>query len=118
MIDMTFLLLVFFMITSTLTDQDKKKTIDLPEASAAIMPDDLSNRDIINIDAAGDYFVGDRRMDKEEMRRYLDMRFEEFPPLKIYLRADQNTPASKTGEFMDMATAAGATNVIFGVLND
>ncbi len=118
MIDMTFLLLVFFMITSTLTEQQVKKDIRLPTAAASITPDDLSNRDIINIDGDGDYFIADRKVTKDEMKAYLKMRFEVQPPLKIYLRADKDTPAKITGEFMDMATDAGATNVIFGVLND
>ena len=39
-------------------------------------------------------------------------------PYVIYLRADKNTPAKKTGEFMEMATEAGVDRVIFGVLND
>tara|TARA_R110002096_G_scaffold292391_1_gene486902 strand:+ start:8353 stop:8760 length:408 start_codon:yes stop_codon:yes gene_type:complete len=118
MIDMTFLLLVFFMITSTLTEQKVKKDIRLPEAKASITPDDLSNRDVINIDGNGDFFIADRKVSKDEMMVYLKKRFEVHPPLRIYLRADKDTPAKVTGEFMDMAAEAGATNVIFGVLND
>ena len=49
MIDMTFLLLIFFMVTSKLSKEQVKIDISLPTASAARIPDDLSNRDVINV---------------------------------------------------------------------
>jgi len=118
MIDMTFLLLVFFMIASTLTEQKIKMDIRLPEASAAVLPEDVSTRDIINIDEQGDYFLGEARASKEQVRAYLEKRYGVNTPYMIYLRADRRTPAQKTSEFMEMATEAGVDRVVFGVLND
>jgi biopolymer transport protein ExbD len=118
MIDMTFLLLIFFMVTSKLTKEQIKMDIRLPRASAAVIPTDLSNRDIINIDAEGTYFVGDLPVTKGELQGYLIERFRNNPPLKIYLREDKDTPAKKTKELMRMAAEAGAVEVIFGTLKD
>ncbi|MFV1995144.1 MAG: ExbD/TolR family protein [Verrucomicrobiales bacterium] len=114
MIDMTFLLLIFFMVTSKLSKEQIKLDIDLPTASAAVMPVDLGNRDIINIDGQGVYYVGNDAVSKEEMAAYLVKRFKNFPPLKIYVRADRETPAKQVKEFMRMATEAGAVEVIIG----
>ncbi|WP_082408228.1 ExbD/TolR family protein [Verrucomicrobium spinosum] len=50
MIDMTFLLLIFFMVTTKMSKEQVKLEVALPTASAAIQPEDLSNRDIVNID--------------------------------------------------------------------
>jgi biopolymer transport protein ExbD len=118
MIDMTFLLLIFFMITSTLTEQKVKRDIDLPEASAAVLPEDDSKRDVINIDGAGQYFIGDVAADKEAVMAYLKQRYGKNTPYMIYLRADKDTPAKLTSEFIDMAAEAGVDRVVFGVLND
>lgn len=118
MIDMTFLLLIFFMVTTTLSNEQVKMDVKLPTAESAVIPIDLSDRDVINIDENGAYFIANDRVTKEEMAAYLKKRFENFPPLKIYLRADANTPAEKITEFMEMATEAGAVNVIFGTLNE
>ena len=74
MIDMTFLLLVFFMITSTLTEQKVKKDIVLPEASAAILPEDPSKHDIINVDAEGNFFIADKLVSDDELMAYLKKR--------------------------------------------
>ena len=43
MIDMTFLLLIFFMVTSHLTDMDVSIPVGLPEAELGVTPDDRSN---------------------------------------------------------------------------
>ena len=114
MIDMTFLLLIFFMVTSKLSKEQIKLDIDLPVAAAAVIPSDLSNRDIINIDGNGVYHVGNDPISKEGIEAYLKQRFIAFPPLRLYVRADRNTPAKKIKEFMKMAAEAGAVDVIIG----
>ena len=114
MIDMTFLLLIFFMVTSKLSKEQIKLYIDLPVAASAVIPVDLSNRDIINIDGAGIYYVGNDPVSREDMAAYLKQRFENFPPLRLYVRADRNTPAKQIKELMKMAAEAGAVDVIIG----
>ncbi len=114
MIDMTFLLLVFFMVTTKISKEQVKMDVRLPVASNAEIPNDLTNRDIINIDSNGFYFVGERPYTTKEMGDYLKQRFINFPPLRIYVRADHQTPAKKIKELMRLASEAGAIDVIFG----
>ena len=114
MIDMTFLLLIFFMVTTKITNEQVKKDIALPTAISAKQAEDLSNRDVINLDDTGALWVANRQVSDEEMKTYLASRFKVNPPLKLYLRADKNTPAKRIREFMKMASEAGAINVIFG----
>ncbi len=114
MVDMTFLLLIFFMVTSKITNEQVKKDIALPTAISAIQAEDLSNRDIINLDENGALWLSSRQLSDEDMQAYLKNRFKVNPPLKIYLRADKNTPAKRIRQFMKMASEAGAINVIFG----
>jgi len=114
MIDMTFLLLIFFMVTTKISKEQIKVDIKLPIASNGIIPSDLSNRDIISIDGDGQYFIGQEPATREELSNYLKKRFEVVPPLKIYVRADKNTPGKKIKELMRIASEAGALNVIFG----
>ena len=114
MIDMTFLLLIFFMVTTKISKEQTKVDINLPSASTAILPKELSNRDIISIDHTGAYWIGQRAVEKKELSDYLKQRFIDYPPLKIYVRADATTPGRKIKEFMKLASEAGAINVIFG----
>jgi biopolymer transport protein ExbD len=118
MIDMTFLLLVFFMVTTKISKEQVKVDIKLPTASNAVIPADLSDRDIVSIDGGGNYFVGQRPVDKKELTEYLKERFKNVPPLRLYVRADAKTPGRQVKELMKIASEAGAINVIFGTYQD
>jgi len=114
MIDMTFLLLIFFMVTQKITEQQLNVPVKLPVAISAVAPE-RTERDVINIDGEGNYYIGDKLATKDDVLAHLQVKFEDYPPLQIYLRADQNTPTKKIREFVEMATAVGAIDLIFGV---
>ena len=118
MIDMTFLLLVFFMVTTKISKEQIKVEIKLPIASNAVIPKDLSDRDIISIDSKGQYFIGQKPASKKQLTAYLKQRFKDFPPLRLYVRADARTPGKQIKELMAIAAEAGAINVIFGTYQD
>jgi biopolymer transport protein ExbD len=102
------------MVTTKISKEQIKEEVKLPVASNAIIPEDVSNRDIISIDAQGRYFIGQEIADKKRLGEYLKKRFENTPPLRLYIRADQKTSGKKIKEIMKMAADAGAVDVIFG----
>jgi biopolymer transport protein ExbD len=118
MIDMTFLLLVFFMVTTKISKEQIKVDIKLPVASNAVIPDDVADRDIVSIDGDGNFFIGQRPATKKELTEHLIERFKNYPPLRLYVRADAKTPGRQIKELMKIASEAGAINVIFGTHRD
>jgi len=114
MIDMTFLLLVFFMVTTKISKEKTSVQVRLPVATSAVVPSDVSNRDIVSLDEKGNLYIGDRPVDKKELQAWLKQRFIDYPPPQIYIRADSKTPAKKIKEIMRFASEAGAINIIFG----
>ncbi len=118
MIDMTFLLLVFFMVTTKISKEQVSVDLKLPTAANATIPDNLSDRDIISIDSHGQYFVGQQPADKKQLTAHLKTRFKNTPPLRLYVRADANTPGKQIKELMKIASEAGAITVIFGTYKD
>ena len=118
MIDMTFLLLIFFMVTTKISKEQLNVEIKLPTAANASIPDELSNRDIISIDKDGTYYIGQNPADKKELTAHLKERFKVTPPLRLYVRADKNTPGKQIKDLMRIASEAGAVNVIFGTYQD
>ncbi len=118
MIDMTFLLLVFFMVTTKITQDQMKMNIALPVAFAAKQPDDLSGRDIINVDETGQIFTGERPVTAAELKTYLKQRLIDVPPLRIYVRADANADVKIIKQIMSACAEAGAVEVIFGSLRE
>lgn len=116
MIDVTLLLLFFFMLSGKLTKNAKMMNIKVPQASAVKSPDNEGDRDVINIDENGQLFAGNTPVNKKELTTHLQQRFKNYPPLKLYIRADAHTPAKQVKEVMAIASEAGAIEVIFGVL--
>ena len=114
MIDVVMLLLFFFMLTGKLTKGQKLMNINLPRAQAAVVPEDLSGRDVVNIDENGQYTASERKMDLRELKAYLKQRLIDVPPLIIYVRADAKTPAKQIKDVMKACAEAGAIQVIFG----
>ena len=117
MIDMTFLLLIFFMVTHRISEQELSVPIRLPLAATAAAPGRME-RDVVNLDGAGNYHIGDRPATAQEVMAHLRERFRDSPPLQIYLRADKDTPSKRIREFVEMAAEAGAIDLIFGVHGD
>jgi biopolymer transport protein ExbD len=115
MIDVTLLLLFFFMLTGKLTKSAKLFQINVPTASSGNVPREMGDRDIINIDENGQLFSGDQPLTSKQLAVYLKKRFENYPPLKLYVRADARTPGKQIKEIMKIAADAGAIEVIFGV---
>ena len=116
MIDITFILLIFFMVTTKLTNELPSVPIDLPTARSGVIPENASGRDILNLDGSGQIFIGDKPATMKELKGYLKQRLKDFPPLVIYVRADAKTPAKQVREIMKACAEAGAIEVIFGAL--
>lgn len=112
MIDMTFLLLIFFMLTSTITSQQVQENVRVPVAPSAVMPEDASGRLILNISSEGVYFLEQLRIGEEDLGEALRTRFERNPRLVLYLRADRQVPARHIKQVVRVASEAGAARVI------
>jgi biopolymer transport protein ExbD len=115
MIDVTLLLLFFFMLSGKLTKDTRMLDINIPLAVAGKTPEEMGDRDVINIDEHGQLFAGNHRVTANELMIHLKERFKNYPPLKLYIRADARTPGRQIKEVMRLASEAGAIEVIFGV---
>lgn len=116
MIDLTLLLLFFFMLAGKITKSEKLLEIKVPNAASGKIPADEGDRDVVNIDGQGQLFSGSRAVTTKELATHLKERFKHSPPLKLYVRADAATPGKKIKEVMAIASEAGAVDVIFGVI--
>ncbi len=116
MIDMTFLLLIFFMLTSTVTNLKVKQDVKVPVAPSAVVPKDASQRLLINIDAKGELFLGDQPITEKALAAELNRQFKDNPPLQLYVRADRAVEAKRIKTVVRLATEAGAVKVILATL--
>lgn len=115
MIDMVFLLLVFFMTVSSLAQADRARQVDLPESAKSDVPeaDELSGRGTISIDAAGVIYLGVTPVSLEEMQATMKTALRANPALRIHLRADQATPYTEIKKILKACAEVGAHDVIY-----
>ncbi len=117
LIDVVFLLLLFFMVSTTF-DRQAVLQVDLPDASAVDAPTDLPEGLELVIDANGFMFLNDRQLlDSEE--RTIKAAFYEAAgddrDLPLILRADRETPHHFVVTVMDVAAQLGFSNLSIAI---
>jgi len=113
MIDMVFLLLVFFMCVSTLANAERAVELDLPESYEAKVPEDLSGRGLISVEADGTIHLGPEIIAPGHLVDRLRERMGGAPAMRFQVRADRATPYRHIEEVLRACAEAGASDVIY-----
>ena len=113
MIDMVFLLLVFFMTVASVAKSQRQIELELPESEESIVPVDASGRGILSVDAAGAYFIGDQPHTLESIQSAIRMRIQSDPTTQVQVRADQATKYAAVQRLLKAAAEAGAYEIIY-----
>jgi len=117
LIDVVFLLLIFFMVSTTFEQQSKLK-IELPQASAA-KTEQQPDAVVIAIDARGRYFVNDRQLVNSQLstlKSALQKTVGDKRDTPLILRADAKTPHQSVVMAMDAAAQLGLTRMSIATL--
>lgn len=113
MIDMVFLLLVFFMTVSTLAQADRRVKLELPESASSDIPEDLADRGTISLDAEGQIYLGTQPQTLEAMQAAIKTSLSDNPELRIHVRADRATPYHDIKQVLRSCAEVGAYEVIY-----
>jgi len=111
--DMAFLLLIFFMVTTTFP-QERPMRMPWPEAEATEKLDE-QRRNILNIfvNEQGQIFINDRLTPVDQVSNVVAPLYAENRRLLISLRADRNTPYSVIYNIQEEMQEAGALRLTF-----
>ena len=112
LIDVVFLLLIFFMVSTTFEKKSKLK-IDLPEASSEAVKQEVDTI-VIGIDAKGRYFLNDRQLVNTQiqtLKAALMKMVGDKKDVPLVLRADAKTPHQSVVIAMDAAAQLGLTRM-------
>ncbi len=118
MIDMVFLLLIFFMVASHLTKLDRTP-VELPVATRSTIPEGVHGRKMITIrshDQTGedvDILMNLKEIDVASIRPYIENLLAENSDAEVYLRADRYAKHKHVKEVMAACAEGGVANVIF-----
>jgi len=117
LIDVVFLLLIFFMVSTTF-DKQAKLNIVLPEASSA-KQEQQAEAIVVAIDASGNFYINDRQLVNAQARTLKlalvkVMGNRKNPP--VILRADAKTTHESVVRVMDTLAQMGLTKLSIATL--
>ena len=108
MIDIVFLLMIFFLVASKLDEADRSIDVVLPQAAAAKPLTSRPREFVINIDRAGNYFAGARPVRLDDLQQLLRQAAADNPQRQtVIVRADEETAHKFVVGAMDACVQAG-----------
>ena len=112
LIDVVFLLLIFFMVSTTF-EQQSRIQIELPEATATAAETENETLEIV-IDAQGRYFIGERQVVNSEVKTLksaISKAVDGRESLTVIIRSDASTPYQAVITALDATSQLGLTQI-------
>ena len=108
LIDVVFILLIFFMVSTTFQRESEIK-IELPEASSKPVEENEKSLEIL-IDVEGHYFIDGQQVvntELETLKTAIQKFLGEQTEMPVVIRADRNTPYEAVVRAMDATAQLG-----------
>ena len=112
LIDVVFLLLIFFMVSTTFEHQSRIQ-VELPEASAEPTTPDDESLEII-VDAQGRYFIGEEQVLNTQLKTLkaaIAKVIGDRSDMPVVVRADANSPHQAVVTVLDATSQLGLTRI-------
>ena len=110
LIDIVFLLLIFFMVTSQF-DVASGVRIRLPKVEKKIL-DHEKNKITLVIDKSGQTYFEGKKVDMETLKQDLETSVREMGIVQVILQADKDVAHGHVVRIMDLAKTAGADSIL------
>jgi len=117
LIDVVFLLLLFFMVSATFEKLGRMQ-VELPQAQPNVEQEQQPDRITVTVDTEGQFFVNDRELvntDIETVKRALVRVAGERRDLPLVISADGRAPHQAVVTVMDAASQIGLARVSFAI---
>lgn len=117
LIDMVFLLLIFFIVASTVVDLSKP-SVDLVSATEAKAPEETKGRMQVSVNADEVIFIGPTPVSIEDLKEQVGKEMEVAPETRIFLRVDRTVPYVLTKKIMNTLSEVDALDLIFATFEE
>ena len=111
LIDCVFLLLIFFLLATTLKKIEKELPLELPHSAASIEVAEEPDLVIISVDKYGRKYIGSEPMNTRALHEYIKSVAKKNPKQRIRVDGDQNVPYRNVVEVIELCQFEGLRNV-------
>ncbi|MCU0717526.1 MAG: biopolymer transporter ExbD [Pirellula sp.] len=119
MIDVTFLLIIFFLVSSHLAKQENFLKLSLPQASSGQSDDAAKSTFTIQVLGDGSYQVGNQPMALDPIRRMIAQRNQsENGLVRIRIRTDRSSRYESIAGLLRICALTGNSDIVFAVYDE
>ena len=106
-IDMVFLLLIFFLVATTFHQTEREMKIALPTADASLPMSTLLRDLVINVDRSGALELSGKSVSAEELRAAITQAVGANPEQKVTVRGDREASYAAVVTALDICKSSG-----------
>lgn len=117
LIDVVFLLLIFFLVATNFTRREVDHKVVLPDSEAGVKASQVPSRMVINVRADGTLVVNGSVMTEDELRPAVRDFALVHPERPAVIRADARVPYRSVMRVFGICRGAGVRNVDLPVLD-
>lgn len=110
LIDCVFLLLIFFLVSSTMRKPEMEMPVDLPEPAISAQPNTDHDPTIITIDKAGQFYMSGIPIGQSELHRRLNSFSSTNANVHIRIDVDRDAPSRRLVQLLDLCAFEGLGN--------
>jgi biopolymer transport protein ExbD len=116
MVDIIFLLLIFFIAASVYSQWEAKLEIKVPTSETAEHRPRFPGEAIINIDDKGKFFLNSVQYSPERLKEILKKLAKTYPDQPVVIRADKKTQYLYLVKLLDICAETDIANISFAAL--
>ncbi len=111
LIDVVFLLLIFFLVTSEFEEEERRLDIVLPSATSAVPMTGKPREVVVDVDSAGSIYLHGQLTSLDELQQLLSVAVQSNPTNQtVVIRADRQTSFQPVVSVMDVCNRTGVSD--------
>ncbi len=110
LIDCVFLLLIFFLVSTTMKKPEPEIPVNLPDSAISSVISTDRQVQTLTVDLQGNFFWGSSPIGQHELHQRIRQWGSESPNAPLRIRVDRDTPSRFLIQVMDLSMFEGLTN--------
>ena len=111
MIDVLFLLIIFFMVGTRFTESEHQISLKLPKSNSPETMVDRPGAKIVNLYSDGTIEFEGRRMNSQQLTESLLPMVRNYPDLQVRFRPDTGVPVGQASQVMEAISRSGVQDI-------
>jgi len=111
MIDILFLLIIFFMVGTRFTESEHQIALKLPKSSSPETMMDRPGEKVVNLYSDGTIEFEGRRLTSDQLTASLVPMVQNYPGLQVRFRPDTGVPVGQASQVMEAISRSGVQDI-------